>query len=86
MVRSRCHSVTRPPLELSPRTPYPRVLCPPGHATLEYNVPLGPLTLELSVLFRVRCPLQQIQQECIIKIQNQRAARAACTGMSIISA
>ena len=38
---NRCHSVGRPPLDMSPRTIFTREYCPPGHYPLVNFVPLG---------------------------------------------
>ena len=40
-IKRRCHSVGRPPLDMSPRTIFTRECCPPGHYPLGNFVPLG---------------------------------------------
>ena len=48
-VASRCPSVGRPPLDMSPQTIFTREFCPPGHYSLVDFVPLGHYSLVNNV-------------------------------------
>ena len=77
----QCPSVGRPPLDMSPRTIFPREFCPPRHYLLGDFVPLGRCSLMNNVPLSEFCPPWYVWHEALIIIQSMHE-HCACTRQS----